>query len=140
MRRIELEIAGIRAVADLLDDQAPRTCQAIYELLPIHDRTIHVRWSGSAWRTEKNYPLQLGEIENKVTRLDVGDLIYYDDARYGLFKIAFAYGPCQWRDDAGELWVARFARVVENQDAFVQVCQRILFEGPQVVTISRKEG
>lgn len=140
MRKIDLEIEGVTASAILLDDLAPRTCQAIWERLPTTDRTIHVRWSGSAWRTEKNYALDLGEIENPVSRLDVGDLIYYDDPRYELYKIGLAYGPSQWRDPEGELQVARFARLDGKSNAFLEVCQRILFEGPKVVDIRRNES
>ena len=67
------------------------------------DRTIQVRWSGSAWRTERNYPLALGEVENPITVLQAGDLIYYDEPRLDLYKIGVAYGRAAWRDFAGDL-------------------------------------
>ena len=137
MRQIELEVDGVVARAVLLDDQAPRTCAKVWDLLPIEDRTIHVRWSGAAWRTEKNYPLQLGEVENPATVLEPGDLIYYDDPRYQLYKIAVAYGRAAWRDFAGNLSVAHIGRITGNLDAFVKACDRILFDGPKVVRIRR---
>lgn len=135
MREVVVEFDGVRARAGLWDEDAPKTVAAIVEHLPIDDRTIHVRWSGAAWRTEKNYPLNIGAIENKTTWLEPGDIIYYDDPRYNLYKIAFAYGTSQWRDDKGELYVARIGRITENLEAFIKASEQILFEGPKRVTI-----
>jgi hypothetical protein len=134
---IEIELDGIMTRAVLFDDKAPRTCAKIWELLPIEDRTIQVRWSGAAWRTEKNYSLALGEIENPVTVLDAGDIIYYDDPRYDLYKIGVAYGRAAWRDFAGDLTVAHIGRISSNLDAFVRACDRILYDGPKIVRIRR---
>ncbi len=137
MADITLAIDGVVAKAVLFTDKAPRTCAKVLNLLPIEDRTIQVRWSGAAWRTEKNYPLQLGEVENPVTVLEPGDIIYYDDPRYDLYKIGVAYGRAAWRDFAGDLIVAHIGRITENLDAFMKVCERILFDGPKTVRISR---
>lgn len=135
MRKLTVEIGGVAAGAELWDDRAPKTVAALLRHLPIDDRTIHVRWSGAAWRTEQNYPLGIGEVENRATWLERGDIIYYDDARYELYKIAFIYGTSQWRDDKGELYVARIGRVTENLDAFVKASERVLFEGPKRIAV-----
>jgi hypothetical protein len=138
MWQIELDMEGVKSTATLLDEQAPKTCQAVWSRLPIEDLTIHVRWSGSAWRTEQNHRLEMDEAENPITRPDVGDLIYYRDPDHDLYKIALAYGPCQWRDSEGELPVTRIARLEDNREAFLEVCKHILFEGPKVIHIRRK--
>ncbi len=135
MRKLTVEIDGVRAGAELWDDRAPKTVAALLRRLPIDDRTIHVRWSGAAWRTEKNYPLAIGEVENRATWLERGDIIYYDDPRYELYKVAFIYGTSQWRDDKGELYVARIGRVTENLDAFVKASEQVLFEGPKRIAV-----
>jgi len=140
MRKIELRLDDVVATATLFDEKAPKTCQKIWDLLPVEDRTIHVRWSGAAWRTEKNYSLQIGEVENKVTTLTPGDIIYYDDPRYSLYKIGIAYGQAEWRDMAGQLFVALVGKIEENLAAFREISEKILFEGPKTIIISRKEG
>ena len=140
MRELRIALDEVIAKAVLLDDRAPRTCVKVWDLLPITDRTIQVRWSGAAWRTEKNYPLQLGEIENPVTVLSAGDIIYYDDPPRNLFKIGVAYGEAAWRDFAGDLTVAHIGRITENLEAFARVCDRIIFEGPKSVHMRRAEG
>ena len=135
MRGIEVEIDGAVARGVLFDDKAPRTCAKVRALLPIEDRTIQVRWSGAAWRTEKNYPLELGEIENPITVLAAGDFIYYDEPRLALYKIGVAYGRAAWRDFNGDLSVAHIGRLTENVETFVKVCDRILYDGPKLVRI-----
>ena len=135
MRNLTVELDGVKAGAELWDDRAPKTVAALLRRLPIDDRTIHVRWSGAAWRTEKNYPLAIGEVENRATWLEPGDLIYYDDPRYELYKVAFIYGTSQWRDHKGEIDVARIGRVTDNLDAFVKASERVLFEGPKRITV-----
>ena len=137
MRGIELELDGVVARGVLFDDRAPRTCQKVWDLLPIEDRTIQVRWSGAAWRTEKNYPLRLGEVENPVTVLQAGDLIYYDEPRLDLYKIGVAYGRAAWRDFKGDLRVAHIGALTENLEAFCRASDRILFDGPRPVRIRR---
>jgi hypothetical protein len=135
MRRVTVELDGVRAGAELWDERAPKTVEALLTHLPIADRTIHVRWSGAAWRTEKNYPLNIGDVENRATWLEPGDIIYYDDPRYQLYKVAFIYGTSQWRDDKGELYVARIGKVTQNVEAFIKACEEVLFQGPKTIAI-----
>jgi hypothetical protein len=137
MPEIEIELEGVTARAVLLAERAPRTCAKVWALLPIEDRTIQVRWSGAAWRTERNYPLQIGEVENPVTVLAAGDVIYYDDAPRNLFKIGIAYGRAAWRDFDGDLVVAHIGRITTSLEAFVRVSDRIILDGPKVVRIRR---
>jgi hypothetical protein len=137
MRRIELEIEGVVLPGELFDDKAPRTCGKIWDLLPLDDRTIQVRWSGAAWRTEKNYSLAVGEVENPITVLQAGDLIYYDEPRLDLYKIGVAYGRAAWRDFAGDLAVAHVGRLAGDLPVFTKVCDRIIFDGPKRVRIRR---
>jgi hypothetical protein len=135
MRKVLIDLAGTKAAAELWDEKAPKTVAALLAHFPVSDRTIHVRWSGAAWRTEKNYPLGVGEVENRVTWLKPGDIIYYDAPEYDLFKVAFAYGTSQWREPKGEIYVAHIGRITENLDGFVKASDAILFQGPQSVTL-----
>ncbi|SRR5581483_10320581 len=136
-RAIALEIDGLVVPGVLFDEKAPRTCAGVWALLPIEDRTIPVRWSGAAWRTEKNYPLAIGEVENPVTVLQAGDLIYYDEPRLDLFKIGVAYGRAAWRDFAGDLTVAHVGRLTGDLAAFSRICERIVLDGPRPVRLRR---
>jgi hypothetical protein len=133
-------VGDVGAQAVLFDDDAPRTVSALWRLLPLRERTIQARWSGDAWRTEANYELLTRDdpVENPAERLAAGDVIYYPGYKSGLFKVAFAYGPAQWLAPfMVPLSVSRIGRIDTNLDQFVERCQRIIFDGPLEVEISR---
>lgn len=142
MRRIRIVVDGVEAEAQLFEDQAPKTTQALWEALPIQDRTIQARWSGDAWRTEGNYPLlpEDAPVENLAGRLSAGDIIYYPGYPVGLLKIAIAYGNAQWlKPFMVPIDVALIGKIDTNLDAFVERCSQLIFEGPMSVEISRLE-
>ncbi|MDF3015272.1 MAG: hypothetical protein K0R44_497 [Thermomicrobiales bacterium] len=45
-KRIRIHVDQVVAEAELYEDKAPLTTAALWEALPINDRTIQVRWSG----------------------------------------------------------------------------------------------
>jgi hypothetical protein len=143
--RIRVTLGDVVAEGRLFDEQAPRTAQALWARLPIRDRTIQARWSGDAWRTEGNYELlsQDAPVENPAGRLAAGDIIYYPGYNSGLLKVAIAYGPSQWLAPfMVPLPVTYLGKLDDgtNLDAFVQRCQRIIFDGPLDVEIARAGG
>lgn len=124
--------------ADLFHDLAPLTTHALLDTLPIVDRTIQVRWSGDAWRTEANYELRPkgSPVENVAGQLSAGDIIYFPGSDN--IKIGMAYGQAQWLAPfMVPVDVCHLGRITEGLDRFVEVCQRIIFEGPVAIEISR---
>jgi hypothetical protein len=137
--KIAVSVGSWTGSGELLDELAPLTTAALCDALPITDRTIQVRWSGDAWRTEQNYELRPAdaEVENIAGRLEAGDIIYYPNYETGNVKIGFAYGPAEWlMPFRVPVNVCRIGRVTEGLDEFVAVCQRIIFDGPVRVSIS----
>jgi hypothetical protein len=141
-KRIRVKVGDVVAEGGLFEDDAPRTVQAFWDRLPIRDRTIQARWSGDAWRTEGDYELldRDAAVENPAGRLAAGDIIYYPGYNSGLLKIAIAYGQSQWLAPfMVPLPVTYMGRLDTNVEAFVERCQRIIFDGPLDVEISRAE-
>ena len=139
-KRISIQVDQVVAEADLYDDKAPLTVAALWEALPIRDRTIQTRWSGDAWRTEGNYQLRPAgaPVENIAGRLSAGDIIFYPGHAHKLIKIGIAYGQAQWLAPFMEpIDVALIGRIDTNLDAFVERCSRLIFEGPMAVRIER---
>ena len=139
-RRIRIRVDNVEAEAELYDEAAPKTTHALWEQLPIKDRTIQTRWSGDAWRTESNYELQPkgAPVENVADRLSAGDIIYYPGTEN--IKVGIAYGKAKWLNPFMEpIDVALIGKIDTNLDAFVERCSRIIFEGPLSVEISRIE-
>jgi hypothetical protein len=135
-RRIEVELAEVRATVVLLEEIAPRTCHALWKALPVVDRAVHVKWSGDAWRTEGDYALTDG-IENEGQVLSAGDLIFYPRMK----KIGLAYGVAQWRhpDPTIQLHVSVIGRVERGLEDICAASQRVWTHGVQPVTFRRVE-
>lgn len=142
-KRIRVRVGDVTAEAALFEDKAPKTVKAFWERLPmLNERTIQVRWSGDAWRTEQNYELLTkdDEIENRPERLDAGDVAYYPGYASNLFKICFAYGKAQWLAPfMTPVPITSIGKIDKNLDAFVERSQRIIFDGPLDVEITRIE-
>jgi hypothetical protein len=142
-KRISIQVDQVVAEAELYEDKAPLTTAALWEALPISDRTIQTRWSGDAWRTEGNYELQPAgaPVENIAGRLSAGDIIFYPGHAHNLIKVGIAYGQAQWLAPFMEpIDVALIGRIDTNLDAFVARCSRLIFEGPLAVRIDRIES
>ena len=142
-KRITILIGGITAEAALYDDQAPRTVAALWERLPIVDRTIHVAWSGSAFRTEGNHELQPAgaPVENSRNDLEPGDIIFYPGHKQNLIKVGFCYGEAHWLAPFGEkIDVALIGKIDRNFAEFERVAQRILADGPLTFWVDRIAG
>src|ERR687897_2765881 len=121
--RIRVRVGDAVAEGSLFTDQAPKTTEALWDRLPIQDRTIQTRWSGDAWRTEGNYELlpESEPVENVAGRLSAGDIIYYPDYRIGLIKIGIAYGKAQWLAPfMVPVDVAHIGKIDTDLEAFVE--------------------
>jgi hypothetical protein len=128
-------MGDFRTEATLFDDLAPATISAFLNALPIHDRSIPVRWSGNAWRTEKDYALlpKGSPVENQAERLSAGDIIYFPPV-----KIGIAYGPAQWLNPfMSPVEVALIGKLDARLEEFAALCGLILYRGPMSVEIQR---
>ena len=148
MRKIEIELGGqwvenpvmylpgVVGAATLVDDLAPETCQALWDILPIETRTIHTFAAGQCWRTESNHELRSegAAKENATQELKPGDILYHDSRRAGNLKIGMCYGNARWPGP-----IALIAKVDENLDELIKMSRRILYEGPINVSFRRRE-
>ncbi len=142
-KRIKIQVDNVVAEAELFEDKAPLTTAALWQALPIEDRTIQTRWSGDAWRTEGNYELRPAgaPVENVAERLSPGDIIFYPGHEHDLIKVGIAYGQAQWLAPFMEpIDVAHIGHIDTNLEGFVERCSRLIFEGPMTVRIERIEG
>jgi hypothetical protein len=142
-KRIRIQVDQVVAEAELFEEKAPLTTAALWEALPINDRTIQTRWSGDAWRTEGNYELRPANapVENIAGRLSPGDIIFYPGHEHDLIKVGIAYGDAQWLAPfMVPIDVAHIGRIDTNLEGFIARCSRLIFEGPLAVRIERIES
>ena len=145
-RRIELSLKQkkVRAVATLLEDEAPRTCAALWNLLPIDGDTYHAKWAGRELYTLVPPPKVGPGSENATIMPIPGDLLYFDvspdsidipvDMRKanpkGLVDVAVFYGRNSFLlSPQGFMPGNLFATITEGFTEYAKACGELFREG-----------
>ena len=144
-RMIELALVrrGVVARARLLEREAPRTCQLLWDLLPLELECIHAIFSGCelyvVWPWDGEPPPR----ENLTACTDAGDLFFYyapwyhPDARPS-GEIAIYYDRDAMPTGGGGLMAGSlFATIVENQPAFAAACDAMSHQGVDTLIVRR---
>lgn len=155
-KRISLKLhrSGVTAIAELQEKYAPRTCEYIWEALPITARVCHGRRSGA----EVYFlipPLQDNPGKENATIFPIpGDVTFAwfptgyremprhvtVDTSRGLFDILIFYDrDSQPVSPEGPTPVNIFGRIVENLPEFAAACEGIWLEGCDTITVDRVE-
>lgn len=134
------------AVADLLEDQAPRTCELIWERLPLEGRLVHGMYSGpELFIILDGFP-GVGP-ENQVSRPLPGDIGYfhqgpglYASSPHEVAELVYVYdrGAAIKGAEGHDSWVNLFARLrLDGAEAFLAASKRARREGPFTLRIER---
>lgn len=156
-KRIKIQIleTGVTAVAELLEEDAPRTCAALWQILekPIETNLVHAMWSGRevmAYIPPENRgnvdPTQIG-VENATVYPAAGDVVwaYFPGGMIQGFKedawdLAFIYGPeTRIYIPTGMCPMNVWAKITEGLDTFASEVGQIRFGVKKTVRISRLE-
>ncbi len=138
MRKILLELDGLKATARLLDKRAPKTCQALWDVLPFEDMVTHARWSGGRLHTNKHPKLNIDVtkypiIENPSGWQAPGDITVMP--LINEITIPYAPGKFMWM---GESWIVTKIAVVEGEwTDFARKIDRLQWEGAKKLIIRR---
>ena len=153
-RRISLKLhrTGVTAVAELLEDQAPRTCRYVWDALPITTTTCHGKRSGA----EIYFlipPLEDNPGKENATIFPIpGDVCFQwfptgyremprhvdVDISRGLFDILIFYDrDSQPVSPEGPTPANIFATIVENLPAFARGCEDVWLSGCDTITMDR---
>ena len=134
------------ALAELWENEAPRTSAAIWEALPLDGRLHHAIWSGP----ETYLPIDASihpPPENQATLTQVGDIGYYAieggrivDWPDDFAEIAFFYGRgARPSMPTGPVSMNLFAGIVDNLKGFAEICDRIRFDGVKRLRVVRAD-
>jgi Protein of unknown function (DUF3830) len=145
--RLVLPFDNVVALADLLETEAPLTCEAIWTALPFEGELLHAMWSGPetylpiaprlriAPEHQTTHPLP-GEIG--FYAIDGGVLIGWPD---DMAELAFFYDRgAKPSMPAGPVAMNVFARIAENFEGFRGVCGRMQKEGAKLLRVERADG
>ena len=149
-RYIDIEFTNekVTARALLLDEQAPKTCNTIWNVLPLRGRVTHARYSGTMVAHHFDNTVVV-EAENHTTYIQTGDLIYTHYAAGWRHGNPNALSEVYWAYDryarptipgVGTPSTANvFGRFVGDPTPFYAVCSRMLVEGAKQIEIRRVE-
>jgi hypothetical protein len=147
VRKIEivLEQRGIRAVAEMLDDEAPKTCEAVWNALPQSGPVWHAKFANNEIfiLTAPFAPEEPGR-ENGTVFPIPGDLLYFfippgspvpaevreQAAASGLVDLALFYGRNNYlHGPEGHMPGNLFATITEGLKEMAAACQEIWRHG-----------
>src|SRR2546426_8081948 len=80
--RLTYPATGESVLAEMLDDEAPRVCQQIWEILPVETKVIHGMYSGAEVFAMLENP-QPALDENTVQLPLPGEILYFYDRSVG---------------------------------------------------------
>ncbi len=133
MKRIEIEIDGVVAEAELNEAGAPRATAVLWNALPIEARLEHTIWSGRACGFALPGLAAAGELEHPVCSIYPGTLV----ARPDRGEVLISYGAAEYRSVLGVEYGTPIARVMQNRDALLDVLARMHDEGDKRIVIRR---
>lgn len=158
-RKIEivLEQRGIRAVAEMLDEEAPKTCDAVWNALPQSGSVWHAKFANNEIfiLTAPFAPEEPGR-ENGTVFPIPGDLLYFylppgravpaevreQAAATGLVDLALFYGRNNYlHGPEGHMPGNLFATITEGLKEMAAACQEIWRHGgaSETMTFRRLE-
>ncbi len=128
-------------MADLLDEQAPETCQAFWNLLPLRKQLGHAKFSGHVIYL---FPgIDLERIENsRSIGVIPGEILFNPHVTNRPphpKEVMIVYGTALIRDAFGYAPSNLFARITENTGELANIGRRIDEVGREFLEISRVE-
>ncbi len=148
--RISFPDEGTSAVAVLLEDDCPNTCEALWNLLPLRLTAIHDIWSGHQVLAHLDTTVVL-QPENVLTYIPVpGDIFYYyrppnyfRGAPYGRSESA-ELGIVYDRDTRpqgprGPEAVNLFANISSGLEPFARACEDMIHRGQKALLVERAD-
>ena len=149
MKRIMLFLPkrNIRAVAELYEDVAPKTCKAVWNALPHEGLLIHAIWCGREVHTtlKPTEELKFVPAENQTVYPLPGEIMYgflpanrIRGASEDVCDLAIFYGrDSRIYEPVGPYPLNHFATIVENLKEFAKASENLLLEGAERIVITK---
>lgn len=131
-KKLKIKIGNIPLVAELLEEKAPKTCEAILDALPIEGDFLQARWSGEVgYIMMPEFEPDLS-LENPTGHPAVGEIIYYPTEK----EFLIAYGIAHFAGRQGRLQASLFAKVVEGSERLEEMGRKLHWEGSQRIKVT----
>lgn len=149
-RRMKISLAkrGVSCIAELLDKDAPRTCEAVWAALPLEGPAQHAKYArNEVYALVPNFTDRPVGTENPTVTPIPGDVVFFDfhggmlDRSFkedtgiadlpGAIDLAIFYGRNNLLINGDVGWVPGnvFATIVEGLDVMAQACHDVWRSG-----------
>jgi hypothetical protein len=147
LMRITLAKRGVSCVAELLDKQAPRTCEAVWQALPQAGDAQHAKYArNEVYTMVPRFGPAIGHENPTVTPIP-GDVVYFEfaggmldqdfkadqgiDALPGVIDLAIFYGRNNLLLNGDVGWVPGnvYASIIEGLEPMAQACHDVWRSG-----------
>jgi Protein of unknown function (DUF3830) len=146
-RKIEILLGqrGVRAIADLMEEEAPKTCDAVWNALPKSGPVHHAKWANNEiYILTAPFAAEEPGRENATVFPIPGDLLYFfispggpvppdlreQCAATGLIDLAIFYGRNNYlHGPEGHMPGNLFATITEGLNEFAVGCQAMFRNG-----------
>jgi hypothetical protein len=137
---------GVSALAELREEDAPQTCAAVWDVLPVSGETHHAIYSGSECVLLLPEAVRVSP-ENATSDVAPGDVAFAWFAPGSSWVVDREFAEVCWFYDRdarpsmpeGPTPVNLFARIIEGAAPFYAVCRRMRREGVKAFSIERAE-
>ncbi|HLY23404.1 MAG TPA: DUF3830 family protein [bacterium] len=142
MKRIGIELDGVKVTAVLYEDRAPVTVGALWASLPYEDRVTHAKWSGDMFHANTELPIDVDYskfpfgMENPVGFQAPGEIVYLPAIR----ELAIAYGEARFAWVMGAMMVSALGRIEGDLTAFAKKAERLMWDGAMLLVLRRLDG
>ena len=131
---LKITIGDFVFKAKLHVDEAPQTCEAILNALPLKGKVIQARWSGEAvWFPMDELGIEAPQ-ENATIHPSRGDLLYYPGG-VSEKEMLIPYGSSVFGSKVGHLRGNHFATITEGTERLGEMGRKALWEGAQRILI-----
>ncbi len=119
--------------------RAPKTVEALLQLLPYRSKVIHARFSGEAiWiPLPADFHLNV-PLENQTSYPSKGELLYYPGF-VSEKEVLIPYGATVFSSRVGQLPGNHFATITDDHERLANVGTKVLWEGAKEISISKRE-
>lgn len=124
MLAIEFERGGCLK-AKLLDEEAPRTCEAVWRALPLKAKVIQARFAGE----EMYFKTEIKAIPENETDPKVGDIAFNPNPQWR--TICLYYGDNIRSKNPFNL----FARILDDKEKLKEIGERVWLMGTEMVRV-----
>lgn len=145
---ITLEKRGVSCVAELLDKDAPRTCQAVWDALPQGGEAYHAKYArNEVYAMVPRFSAEEVGQENPTVTPIPGDVVYFSfpggmldrqfkedkgiDTLPGVIDLAIFYGRNNLLLNGDVGWVPGnvYATIIDGLDAMAEACHDVWRSG-----------